>query len=239
MPETQGRWLWYERTWFVIVALVVFWPIGLALMWAQRKFSPAMRAGLSIAIPALSAMALAGILLLPRGASPAKPAPAVVGETSAAVAATGSAPTTGSQAASSTTSTTATSSKQGGTKKSGGTTTPGRTTAPPANTQPAPPANPTGSARFTMTGAVRTTSAGTSRVSIALRAASAKGATKYVWWVTTVDSSTSYSGQSVSLSYYGLPPSRIQLVAYYAKGAPTSWEADVVSNGGQLSATGR
>jgi len=30
-----------------------------------------------------------------------------------------------------------------------------------------------------------------------------EGATKYVWWVTTVDSSTSYSGQSVSLSYYG------------------------------------
>jgi len=66
-------------------------------MWAQRKFSLAMRAGLSIAIPALSAVALAGILLLPRGASPAKLAPAVVGETSAAVAATGSAPTTGSQ----------------------------------------------------------------------------------------------------------------------------------------------
>ena len=61
MEEQRARWLWYERTWLVIVALVVFWPIGLALMWVQGKFSPATRVAVSIAAPVLSAALLAGI----------------------------------------------------------------------------------------------------------------------------------------------------------------------------------
>jgi hypothetical protein len=91
-----------------------------------------------------------------------------------------------------------------------------------------------------MSGTVRASSTGTSRVSIVLRAATVKGATKYQWWITTVSSSFSYTGQSVTTAYYGLPPTNVLLVVYGANGTPESASADVAppTSDGKVSATG-
>ncbi len=238
MTEMHARWLWYERPWFVIAALVVFWPIGLALMWVQHKFSPGVRAAVSVGAPVLSAAVLAAALLLSAHVAPAQPTDPVA-ETTTSVSATGTTATS-SVAPSSTAATgSAKVAAKPGVKKPTSTTTPGKTSPTPVKPQPVTPA-PTGGARFTMSGTVRSSSTGTSRVSIALRAASVKGATKYQWWITTVSSSFSYTGQSVTTAYYGLPPTNVLLVVYGAKGTPESSSADVAppTSDGKVSATG-
>jgi hypothetical protein len=241
MTETHARWLWYERPWFVIAALVVFWPIGLALMWVQHKFSPTVRAAVSVGAPVLSAAVLAAALLLSAHAAPAKPV-SPVAETTMSVSATGTAATS-SVAPSSTTATgSAKVAVKPGVKKPASKTTPGKTSPTPVKPPPVAPVTPapTGGARFTLSGTVRASSTGTSRVSIVLRAASVKGATKYQWWITTVSSSFSYTGQSVTTAYYGLPPTNVLLVVYGAKGTPESASADVAppTSDGKVSATG-
>ncbi len=41
---------WYKRTWFVILMLIFFWPVGLILMWVHKKFPLAVRIIISIVI---------------------------------------------------------------------------------------------------------------------------------------------------------------------------------------------
>jgi hypothetical protein len=236
MVEQRARWLWYERTWFVIAALIVFWPIGLALMWAQHKFSPAVRLALSVAAPALSAAVLAGIILLPRHATPTVAPPAPVADITTGTLPASSTVTTGSSAASSTTSTkTPTSGKKTtgtGKKTSGGT----GSTPRPTPTPPAPPApKPTGAVVFTVTG----TYSGT-HVTYSLSASGISGASEYDWFVTANgDSHNPSDGQSVSFSYEGQPPTSVRLEVLATDGHSIRQSfAAVTASKGKLTATG-
>jgi hypothetical protein len=216
MVEQRARWLWYERTWFVIAALIVFWPIGLALMWAQHKFSPSVRLALSVAAPALSAAALAAVILLPRHTTPAvtPPSPAASSTTSTKTPASGR-KTTGTSK-----------------KTSGGT----GSTPRPTPTPPAPPApRPTGSVVFTLTG----TYSGT-RVAYGLSASGISGASEYDWFVTANgDSHNPSDGQSVSFSYEGQPPTSVRLEVLATDGHSIRQSfAAVMANKGKLTATG-
>lgn len=44
--------LWYASTWFIILMLIVFWPVGLYLMWKYKKFSLVARIILTVCISA-------------------------------------------------------------------------------------------------------------------------------------------------------------------------------------------
>ncbi len=214
MVEQRARWLWYERTWFVIAALIVFWPIGLALMWAQHKFSPSVRLALSVAAPALSAAALAAVILLPRHTTPAVTPPSPVANVTTSTLPASSTVTTGSSAASSTTSTkTPTSGKKTvGTGK-----------------------NTTGAVVFTLTG----TYSGT-RVAYSLSASGISGASEYDWFVTANgDSHNPSDGQSVSFSYEGQPPTSVRLEVLASDGHSIRQSfAAVTASKGKLTATG-
>ena len=39
MLDTNEHLAWYQRSGFVVAALIIIWPIGAALMWRQRKFT--------------------------------------------------------------------------------------------------------------------------------------------------------------------------------------------------------
>jgi len=241
MEEQRARWLWYERTWFVIAALVVFWPIGLALMWVQKKFTPVVRVAVSVAAPALSALVIAGIVLLPRAGAPVDNRPAPVAETTASTSPTGSTSTTGSLAASSTTTTkTPASGKTKGktkrtTRSKRRTTTTGATTPPQTNPQPVPVPvpHPSGNAVFTLVGNYTAT-----HVHYSLSAAGVSGAAAYVWYVSAGGSSHTLVGQTVSYSYdYGMPPDSVTLTALRSDGSSIrSWQADVTASKSSLSA---
>lgn len=38
----------YQKTWFVVLLLIFFWPVGLILMWSQKKFNTAARVVISV-----------------------------------------------------------------------------------------------------------------------------------------------------------------------------------------------
>lgn len=44
------------RTWFIILFLVIFWPVGLALMWSKKKFNIAARTIITVIIALLVAL---------------------------------------------------------------------------------------------------------------------------------------------------------------------------------------
>lgn len=48
MDEVNAKPKWYYRTWFVIISLIVFFPIGLYLMWKGTVFGKKWRIALSI-----------------------------------------------------------------------------------------------------------------------------------------------------------------------------------------------
>ncbi|SDY30507.1 Ltp family lipoprotein [Eubacterium barkeri] len=39
---------WYKKTWFTVVMLIFFWPVGLVLMWANKKFNMVARVIISV-----------------------------------------------------------------------------------------------------------------------------------------------------------------------------------------------
>lgn len=45
-----------DKTWFVILFLVIFWPVGLALMWSKKKFNLAARIIITVIIALLAAL---------------------------------------------------------------------------------------------------------------------------------------------------------------------------------------
>lgn len=44
------------KTWFVVLFLVIFWPVGLALMWSKKKFNFAARIIITVIIALLAAL---------------------------------------------------------------------------------------------------------------------------------------------------------------------------------------
>jgi hypothetical protein len=228
MPETNERWLWYERTGFVIAALVIFWPIGAALMWSQKKFTQQARTWIT-AIAAVATLLLVLAILPPpsgmvgeptsKGEASQTPAPSVfsTGTATSTVATTGtvSVPSTGAP------------------------TTPPSTPAPPANpgnvTPPSnynPPAGPA-QARFTMVGTYTTNESG-QVIDFTLTATPASGIVSWEWWVTASGSTSSYSGSTVHDSYTGLAPTSVKLIAYDSSGKSYTSQAGVDVNNGKL-----
>lgn len=190
MPETGARWLWYEKPGFVIAALIVFWPLGLILMWTQGKFTREARVGLSVALPVFSVI-VAMAALQGSGTPSVQPAtgPAAAETTSATVPATSTASNV----------------------SSAGVSTTSATPSPKPSPAPAPaPAQPgAAQTRFTLKGTYKPSGA----VTFTLRATQITGIVKYEWWVTALDRTTRYTGLSVSDSYIGHPPDRVMLVA--------------------------
>lgn len=62
MPEARHR-LLAERTWFMVLLLVVLWPVGLALMWEEPRFPRGARIALSALVPVLSIALLVTVAL--------------------------------------------------------------------------------------------------------------------------------------------------------------------------------
>lgn len=44
-PPTEK---WYKKTWFTVVMLIFFWPVGLVLMWVNKKFNMVARVIISV-----------------------------------------------------------------------------------------------------------------------------------------------------------------------------------------------
>lgn len=200
MPETGARWLWYEKPGFVIAALIVFWPLGLILMWTQEKFTRGARVGLSVALPVISI--IVAVAALPGSGAPSvQPAtgPAAAETTSATVPATSTASNVSSAGVSTT--------RSPGVGSKGASATP----SPKPSPAPAPaPAQPgAAQTRFTLKGTYKPSGA----VTFTLRATQITGIVKYEWWVTALDRTTRYTGLSVSDSYIGHPPDSVMLVA--------------------------
>ena len=223
MPETDARWLWYERPGFVIGALIVFWPLGLVLMWTQEKFTRRTRVGLSAALPIISVLVAMAAWPRPATTPPAQPAAAstTAETTSAAALATGTA--------------TSASSSPSATRTAGAGT---KGATPPSASKPAPapapgPAEPgTPQSRFTLSGSYKASGA----VKFTLQAAQSRGITKYEWWVTALDRTTRYVGESVSDSYVGHPPESVMLIATDAAGKTYLSNATVTITGESMSA---
>jgi hypothetical protein len=249
MSDTSDRWVWYERPGFVIAALVVFWPVGLWLMWDQKKFSQETRVGVSIAAVMATALIVAGIVVPPsvgvrptpgstaNGGSPFAGASQVTSATSPSTSATGSATATPSVGSSGTPAGGKAPAKSPGSSPSAGSVSPPKST-PAVPGAPETP-DPSGPERFTMTGTARSQTSGTMYVAFSLKAAAVADAVKYEWWIYSPSGTNSYQGQTVTGGYYGLTPTGVLLVVRDGAGSVKSYTAEIVDSGGNLSATGR
>ena len=238
MSDSDKRWLWYEKPGFVIGAIIVFWPVGLTLMWIQRKFSPKARIALSIAAPVLTAIVVASLL----GGSPASDDRSVEADIStdsvipsASVLTTS---TTASGTVGATGSPSATRTPAGkGTKTTGTTTTTPKPAPAPATDPTPPPVDPNAKTRFTLVGTYKSTSSGM-QAEFTLKATPKDGIVTYEWWVYSGGSTASYEGLEVSDSHYGLPPTSVRLVMYDSKGKTYVSAASVYVSGDKLTANG-
>lgn len=46
--DTPPKEKWYKKTWFTVVMLIFFWPVGLVLMWVNKKFNMVVRVIISV-----------------------------------------------------------------------------------------------------------------------------------------------------------------------------------------------
>lgn len=234
MSDPDKRWLWYEKPGFVIGAIVVFWPVGLTLMWIQKKFSPKARIAVSIAAPVLTALVVASLL----SGSPASDGRSVEADTSgdsvvpSASVLTTSSTTSGTVGATGTPSATGTPGAKGAT-----TTAAPKPTPPPAPGATPPPVNPNRQTRFTMEGTYKSTSSGM-KAEFTLKATPKDGIVTYEWWVYSGGATASYVGLEVSDSHYGLAPTSVRLVMYDSKGKTYTSAASVYVSGEKLTANG-
>jgi len=240
MSDSDKRWLWYEKPGFVIGAIVVFWPVGLTLMWMQKKFSPKARIAASIAAPVLTALVVASLL----SGSPASDSRLVGADTSgdsvvpSASVLTTSSTTSGTVGATGTPSATGTPGAKGA--KTGGSTAAAPKPTPPPAPAPGPtppPVDPNLKTRFTMEGTYRSTSSGM-KVEFTLKATPRDGIVTYEWWVYSGGATASYEGLEVSGSHYGLAPTSVRLVMYDSKGKTYTSAASVYVSGEKLTANG-
>jgi len=229
MRGTHARQLWYGRPGVVLAALIVFWPLGLLLVWTQKKYTLAGRAGLSVALPLISVLivmvATAGI-----GSPPSLKDPvATAFETAPPAVVTTEVPSSNTSAAAVTSPAIATTADSpiadtdpAASAKAAPTSAPEKTPdaalEPPTASDPAPDPTPAQAgapqSRFTLNGSI--TPAGA--CAFTLKAGKTSGITKYEWWVTAIDVTTRYTGPSVTEAYVGHFPQSVLLVTTDAAG---------------------
>jgi hypothetical protein len=234
MSDSDKRWLWYEKPGFVIGAIIVFWPVGLTLMWIQKKFSPKARIAVSIAAPVLTALVVASLF----GGSPASNSGSVEADTAGESVIPSASVLTTSSTTSGTVGATGTPSATGTPAAKGATTTaaPKPTPAPAPGATP-PPVDPNRKTRFTLEGTYKQTSSGM-KAEFTLRATPRDGIVTYEWWVYSGGATASYDGLEVSDSHYGLPPTSVRLVMYDSKGKTYTSAASVYVDKEKLTANG-
>jgi len=226
---------WYESTVFLVVALIVCWPVGLALIWVQRAFMQPARIAVSVAAPVLTALAITGIVLI--AAQPAatlEPKPA----STVSVITTPSAPTTPSVASSSTVTTSTASTSTPKADDSGITKNPGSQGGGASGPKPAPAkpgAKTESTARFTVEGEIAVSTAG-QQITVTMKAVQTSGIRTYQWWIQASGNTANVqsSSPSYTYTYYGMPPTSVSLTATDNNGKLHSASAGVTVKNGYI-----
>jgi hypothetical protein len=237
MSDTDKRWLWYEKPGFVIGAIAVLWPVGLTLMWIQKKFSLKARIAISVAAPVLTAILAASLLTGSPGNGDGLEGTGTTDDSvvpSASVLTTST--TTGTVSATGSPSATTSPSAQGPATSGSDTSAPKPAQNPAPNPTP-PPVDPNRKTRFTLEGTYRSASTGM-KADFTLKATPRDGIVTYEWWVYSGGATASYDGIEISGSHTGLPPTSVRLVMYDAQGKTYTSAASVYVSGDRLTANG-
>lgn len=233
MPDPNARWLWYEKPAFVIAAIVIFWPVGVALMWSQRKFSYRTRRTVTAVAALVTVVAVFAVLPPLKGTIGAPATSATM--TAQPVFGTGGGVPVPPMPVATQTASLPTSTSPTGEATSTSPTTPGGSAAPPAGYTPVSgPAQ----AHFTMEGTYTQTEVG-STVAFTLTAEPAADIVSWDWWVTASGSTSQYTGSMVQDSYSGMPPTSVKLITTDSSGRSYQSQAGVVTTDGRVYAAVR
>ena len=57
--------VWYHRTWSIILAIIIFWPLGIFLMWKYKKWPKKFKVALTVAYAILTIVLVVAIINAP------------------------------------------------------------------------------------------------------------------------------------------------------------------------------